>query len=435
MGSKKFMINIWYRLVDLILPYGTFWVLHWFFVERSFIESYYWFGLAASGLLLLTTQVLGGYDRFSQRTIARKLEVVFKGWLLIIALLTFTAYLLGFISSISRLVFVLWVVLVPFLVIFSKILLNRVCLSRSQDEQVWLLLGSQYSFTELEQQRLTRQKIKIVNHCHNNLQEVKAFLLTEPVEGVILNVKETVPNELVQFLTRLELSGTKLYSINHFFEKYLRKSYISYDVIGIDYLDNVHKLSRSKYFLKRLLDWIVAGGLLLITAPIMVFTLFKIKKESPGQVLFKQSRVGINATCFEAIKFRSMHENSHFDPYTQEKDKRIFPYGEFMRKSRIDELPQLWNVLKGDMHVCGPRTEWDILVENYEKEIPFYHGRHLVKPGITGWAQVMYPYGANTEDARQKLMYDLYYIKHWSIWLEFEVLIRTVLVVLGKKGL
>jgi lipopolysaccharide/colanic/teichoic acid biosynthesis glycosyltransferase len=105
-----------------------------------------------------------------------------------------------------------------------------------------------------------------------------------------------------------------------------------------------------------------------------------------------------------------------------------------MRKTRIDELPQLWNVLKGEMHLFGPRSEWSILVEKYEKHIPYYHERHLVAPGISGWAQVMYPYGSCGEDARQKLMYDLYYIKNWSIWLEIETLIRTIGIVLNKKG-
>ena len=124
-----------------------------------------------------------------------------------------------------------------------------------------------------------------------------------------------------------------------------------------------------------------------------------------------------------------------FDPYTQKEDPRIFNFGNLMRKTRIDELPQLWNVLKGDMHLFGPRSEWNILVDNYEKDIPFYNERHLVAPGISGWAQVMYPYGSCVEDARQKLMYDLYYIKNWSVWLEIETLVRTVRVVLGKKGI
>ncbi len=151
--------------------------------------------------------------------------------------------------------------------------------------------------------------------------------------------------------------------------------------------------------------------------------------------MFKQLRVGINGQTFKCNKYRSMHLNSHHDKYTRENDNRVFPWGNFMRKTRIDELPQMLNVLKGDMHLIGPRAEWDILVKEYEKEIPYYNERHLVRPGITGWAQVMYPYGAGVEDAKQKLMYDLYYIKHYSLWLDIKIIWKTIMVVLGKKGL
>jgi lipopolysaccharide/colanic/teichoic acid biosynthesis glycosyltransferase len=106
-----------------------------------------------------------------------------------------------------------------------------------------------------------------------------------------------------------------------------------------------------------------------------------------------------------------------------------------MRKMRIDEIPQFKNILRGEMSLVGPRPERKLWVDQFEKEIPYYNARHLVKPGITGWAQVMYPYGANVEDARQKLMYDLYYIKHWSLWLELKTIWKTVMVVLGKRGL
>ncbi|HHB94638.1 MAG TPA: sugar transferase [Campylobacterales bacterium] len=152
-------------------------------------------------------------------------------------------------------------------------------------------------------------------------------------------------------------------------------------------------------------------------------------------MLFKQTRVGKDEKRFTCYKFRSMHENSHFDPYTQDKDKRVFPYGNFMRKSRIDEIPQLWNILKGDMHLIGPRAEWDILVEEYEQKIPHYHNRHAVRPGITGLAQVRYPYGRNITDTKNKLKYDMFYIQNWSFWLELKIIWMTVMVVLGRRGL
>jgi lipopolysaccharide/colanic/teichoic acid biosynthesis glycosyltransferase len=130
-----------------------------------------------------------------------------------------------------------------------------------------------------------------------------------------------------------------------------------------------------------------------------------------------------------------MHINSKFNPYTEENDSRIFPFGHTMRKMRIDELPQLLNVIKGEMHLVGPRAEWDILVKDYEKVIPNYHNRHLVAPGITGLAQVSYPYGRNIEDAKMKLKYDIEYIQDWSILKEIKVIFQTIEVVLGKKGM
>lgn len=429
------MVNVWYRLIDFLLPTLSFYLLYRVVSQPSFTESHFWFSFVAGSLFVFMTQLLGGYQASNKRTIARKLEVLFKGWIFVILGMVFTAYLLGVLDSVSRTIFVLWAVLVPLLVLMSKVLINRICMMRIDKHDQWLLVGEKYDFNGLEKAFLDKQKITIDHICHRDIEALQAYLTANLVAGIVLNVKEPASNRLVQLLTRSELAGIKLYSMNHFFEQNLRKSFIPYDVIGVDYLDDVKRLSNSQYFLKRLLDLSVSGSLLLISFPIMLYSVIKIKKQSPGAVFFKQSRIGQDAKSFEVIKFRTMTENSHFDPYTQKEDMRIYPYGQFMRKSRIDELPQLWNVIRGDMHLCGPRTEWDILVEGYEKEIPFYHERHLIKPGITGWAQVMYPYGANTEDARQKLMYDLYYIKHWSVWLEIETLLRTVSVVLGKKGI
>ena len=115
-------------------------------------------------------------------------------------------------------------------------------------------------------------------------------------------------------------------------------------------------------------------------------------------------------------------------------DDRVFNFGEVMRKTRIDEIPQVFNIIKGEISLIGPRAEWNKLVKEYEKEIPYYNQRHIVTPGITGWAQVMFAEGRSKDDTRQKLMYDLYYIKHWNLWLELKVIWKTILVVLTKKG-
>jgi len=193
--------------------------------------------------------------------------------------------------------------------------------------------------------------------------------------------------------------------------------------------------SRFQYLQKRAIDLIVGSSLLVVTLPVILYSIYKIKKESPGSIFFKQSRIGLNGKAFTCYKFRSMHINSEFNPYTQENDSRIFPFGNTMRKMRIDELPQLLNILKGEMHLLGPRAEWDILVKDYEKIIPNYQDRHLVAPGITGLAQVCYPYGRNVEDAKEKLKFDMEYINNWSLWKELKVVLMTVEVVLGKRGM
>ena len=192
-----------------------------------------------------------------------------------------------------------------------------------------------------------------------------------------------------------------------------------------------------QYFLKRVIDFLISIPLFIFSLPVSIYSIYRIKKESPdGPIFFKQQRVGKDGKEFTCYKFRSMKTNiEYFNHYTQDNDPRIFRWGEVMRKTRIDELPQLLNVFKGEMHLIGPRAEWSELVKEYEQKIPNYHLRHIVAPGITGWAQVNYPYGRNVEDAKKKLEYDLYYIKNWSLWLELKTIIKTILIILGKKGL
>jgi len=193
--------------------------------------------------------------------------------------------------------------------------------------------------------------------------------------------------------------------------------------------------TKSQYIQKRIIDFSLSLVLIILSFPIILYTIYKIKKESPGSIFFKQTRIGLNAKPFTCYKFRSMHMNCEFNPYTQQNDCRIFPFGKTMRKMRIDELPQLLNVIKGEMHLIGPRAEWDILVKEYESIIPSYHDRHHVAPGITGLAQVQYPYGCNIKDTKNKLKYDRLYIESWSLKLELKVMLKTIAVVLGRRGM
>jgi len=305
-----------------------------------------------------------------------------------------------------------------------------------------LVLGTKYNFTQLELERLQRYEstdiVSIPVHLRDEdevIAEVKEHLQNSKNKTIVLNLRQAPSDKLIKFLTRVERTGVKYFTFNHFMERVLHKCFVpDNDLDHLSFLEVSH-FSKWQYLQKRIFDLTAILSLFIFTWPILIFAAYRIKKESPGPIFFTQSRIGLNGKPFMCAKFRSMHVNSHFDPYTQKNDTRIFPFGNLMRKTRIDELPQMWNVLKGEMHFIGPRAEWDILVQGYEKAIPYYNERHIVCPGITGWAQVHYPYGQNEEDTRQKLMYDLYYIKHWSLFMEFQTIWKTFEVVLGRKGL
>jgi lipopolysaccharide/colanic/teichoic acid biosynthesis glycosyltransferase len=166
-----------------------------------------------------------------------------------------------------------------------------------------------------------------------------------------------------------------------------------------------------------------------------VATALAVRLTSKGPILFCQERIGRHEQSFTLYKFRTMVDGAdqHGD-YTAEKDARITPIGQFLRKSRLDEIPQLWNVLKGDMSLVGPRPEWSKLVNEYENKVKLYHYRHMVRPGITGWAQVCYPYGSSVEDAVQKLKYDLYYVRYYTLVLDITIIVKTAYTMIFGRG-
>jgi exopolysaccharide biosynthesis polyprenyl glycosylphosphotransferase len=184
-------------------------------------------------------------------------------------------------------------------------------------------------------------------------------------------------------------------------------------------------------------DIVAASILLVVTAPLMLITAVLIVLEDGWPILYVQERVGLHGRLFKVIKFRSMRRDAEADGkprWAAANDDRTTRIGRIIRKVRIDELPQLFSVLVGDMSLVGPRPERAYFVDKLTKDIPFYAVRHSVKPGVTGWAQVRYAYGASVDDAAQKLQYDLYYVKHHSLLLDLVVLFETVSVVVSGKG-
>ena len=187
---------------------------------------------------------------------------------------------------------------------------------------------------------------------------------------------------------------------------------------------------------KRIFDIAASTLLLALTAPIIILFALIVKVDSKGPAFFRQTRVGLFGESFDVIKLRSMRTDAEVNgaQFAQKDDPRVTRIGRFIRKVRIDELPQTWSVLKGEMSFVGPRPERPEFVADLEEQLPFYAERHMVKPGITGWAQVNYPYGANLEDSRHKLEYDLYYAKNYTPFLDLIIILQTLRVVLWHEG-
>lgn len=195
--------------------------------------------------------------------------------------------------------------------------------------------------------------------------------------------------------------------------------------------------NRLSVTMKRASDIGIAVAMLVMTLPLMLLTALAIKADSPGPMLYRQQRIGQFGTLFTVFKFRSMTADAEAGGtpcWAQSQDPRVTRVGRFIRATRIDELPQLANVIGGHMSLVGPRPERPHFVQQLTQAIPFYHQRSYVKPGLTGWAQVNYPYGASVEDAREKLAYDLYYVKHRSLVLDLTILLSTIPVVLFREG-
>ncbi len=256
------------------------------------------------------------------------------------------------------------------------------------------------------------------------------------IERVVVAMDDRRGTTPIQQLMDCKFMGFPVeYGIN-FYEKLTGK--ILVEKVNPDWIifSNDFKKSRFTLTSKLIFEIILAFAGLLVASPILLFSAIIIKLESPGPVFYSQERVGLHGRIFKLIKLRSMRNDAEKNGpvWAMENDTRVTRFGQFIRKTRIDELPQMFNVLKGDMSFIGPRPERPVFVEKLARSIPYYSLRHNVKPGISGWAQICYPYGASEKDALRKLEYDLYYIKYMSMQIDFWVIFQTVKTMLFQKG-
>lgn len=258
------------------------------------------------------------------------------------------------------------------------------------------------------------------------------------VDEVIVAVREQRGGALpMDQLLACRLQGTPVLDLAGFYER--TKGQVPTDSLKASWLVYGHGFVQGpvRTAVKRAFDLVCSSLLLVLASPVMLVTALVIKLESAGPIIYRQERVGLGGRSFMCLKFRSMRTDAEKDGvarWATKNDSRVTRVGAFIRKCRIDELPQLISVLTGEMSLVGPRPERPSFVAQLRDQIPFYDIRHSVKPGVTGWAQVRYSYGASVEDARRKHQFDLYYVKNNSLFLDLLVLIETVSVVLFREG-
>ncbi len=279
------------------------------------------------------------------------------------------------------------------------------------------------------------EDVKVLGDRHTLLSEISR----QSVDEIVLAISEAIDDDLLQLLISCHEQGISVTPMPVLYEKLTGK--VAVEHIGSQWYTALpltkHPFDTLNRVGKRIIDLacgVIIGAVLAIVFP---FVAIAIKLETPGSIFYEQERVGQYGAKFTVCKFRSMVQNAEVNGKAQwavKGDARITKVGYFIRKTRLDELPQVLNVLRGEMSMVGPRPEREQFIKQLQEEIPFYRTRLASKPGLTGWAQVNYGYGSTVQDAVIKLQYDLYYLKHGSPWLDLKILLRTFAVVLKMQG-
>jgi sugar transferase (PEP-CTERM system associated) len=267
--------------------------------------------------------------------------------------------------------------------------------------------------------------------------DIPALIERHQIDRIVVGLADRRGKLPVEQLLRAKLAGVRIEDATTTYERITGK--ILLDDLRPSWLifSDGFRVSRMTRWIKRAIDLTLSLVMGLLALPVMALTALAIWLEDGGPVLYRQERVGEGGRPFTLSKFRSMRtdaEKAGKPIWARDGDDRVTRVGRVIRKTRLDELPQLWNVLRGDMSFVGPRPERAYFVAELARQIPFYQQRHAVKPGVTGWAQVKYRYGSSVEDAMEKLRYDLYYIKHLSVFFDLTIVFDTVKVVLFRKG-
>jgi sugar transferase (PEP-CTERM system associated) len=412
-----------------------------------------WLRALAATLLLLATLHYG--DLFEETAIVGRIDLALRVLrsLAIGALLLALVFVVVPALRVGRVVFVVYLLL-AFVTIAGWRVLARMAWRHDSFAERILIVGTGHSAKDIGRQFLKRKAVGYdVLGFLGEKEEVGRVLVNPSVVGtvdeletlagkhranlIVVAMDEGRGRMPVEELLRLRTSGVRVTDVTTALErltgriplKSLRPSWLVFSE-GFDH-------SQVFQVVKRAVDLTASAALFVLTAPLLVLFALLVRLDSPGPILYRQERVGQRGRPFTLLKLRTMREDAEAGgpAWTSEgEDPRTTRLGGFLRRARLDELPQLWNVLRGEMSFVGPRPERPFFVDQLRKVIPFYDERHSVKPGVTGWAQVKFHYGSSLEDAEEKLEYDLYYVKHMSWAFDIGILVYTAKVLLLGKG-
>jgi exopolysaccharide biosynthesis polyprenyl glycosylphosphotransferase len=443
-------------LTDGVTLFGIFFILSLLRTDVDFVTEYWYRAILP---VLLTWMVLEAVGAYSPDTDMRSLPFTSRYILAMIISVVLTivvVYIFSYKPSLQFSRSVLPATFLTFLIISLSV--RRAINSRLAEvrrKRFYFVLGTDETAQELYRMYAETPKDQEVRFADLSGKKVgspiygngspviegdvlnKLRSMNDTCDGIILTEdRSSLSNEVFRQLVALHFHNVPLIPSRLFLEENFRK--VPLFILNKWWLfEGDLLLVRNPWNtrLKQLLDIAIASVGFILFFPVMVIIGILIRIESRGPIIFKQTRIGRNEQPFTMYKFRTMiHGFAAGDRYVREHDSRVTRVGKILRLTRIDELPQLWNVLKGEMSMIGPRAEWFEVAREYEQKIEYYHFRHLVKPGITGWAQVNYSYGENIDDTITKLQYDLYYISHYSLLLDIDIMLKTIHIMLFGKG-
>jgi sugar transferase (PEP-CTERM system associated) len=451
---------IWLILADAAILYGG--VILAMYIRLGFSGSEYqlnenngWMKIALASLFCLL--ILYFYDLYDYTVMSNRRELMLRlvqalgiAWAILALVFYFVPFLLigRGVSVISvPLVLVLllgWRIFIHLLTghpdIGEKILIvgtGKTAMDTA--EAIWQRRDAGYRIVGFASENGAKPKERIgESEILGSANDMEAIIKAEKIDRVVIAVRERRGTFPTETLLKMSLAGNvSIEECTSFFERITGQVHV--DMLRPSWLifDGRQRDSRLKTVVREAIHRLLAFLGLVFSLPVALLTAILIKLESRGAIFYRQERLGKNGKVFDVIKFRSMKTDAEADGtpvWATSNDARTTRIGKIIRKARIDEIPQFWNILKGEMSFVGPRPERPHFVEQLAHEIPFYEHRHLVAPGLTGWAQIKYPYGASVEDARQKLQYDLYYIKNQSLALDLVIVFDTIKTVLFSRG-